>query len=115
MIDETAPPRRYTLVISQYEKSTTLHFTLRVYSSLPFTLKKIGNPYKFKKEFVGEWSVKNLTAGGCANNRETYANNPRFQIEVDKDCQILIELKGPKQYQVFIKGRSTFKRWCYDC
>lgn len=109
MIDETAP-RRYTLVISQYEKSTTLHFTLRVYSSLPFTLKKIGNPYKFKKEFVGEWSVKNLTAGGCANNRETYANNPRFQIEVDKDCQILIELKGPKQYQVFIKGRSTFKR-----
>ena len=100
MIDETAPPRRYTLVISQYEKSTTLHFTLR----------EIGNPYKFKKEFVGEWSVKNLTAGGCANNRETYANNPRFQIEVDKDCQILIELKGPKQYQVFIKGRSTFKR-----
>jgi calpain-7 len=71
VIDEGAP-RRYTLVISQYEKSATLHFTLRVYSTLPFTLKKIGNPYKFSKDFVGEWSIKNSTSGGCANNRDTY-------------------------------------------
>lgn len=101
VIDETMP-RRYTLVISQYEKTATLHFTLRVYSTLPFTLRKIGDPYKFKKEFVGEWSVKNQTAGGCANNRDTYQNNPRFQVEAEKDCLILVELKGPKQYQVTI-------------
>jgi calpain-7 len=75
-------PRRYTLVISQYEKTATLHFTLRVYSSLPFTLKKIGDPYKHKKEIVGEWSEKNQTAGGCGNNRETYPNNPRYQVEI---------------------------------
>ena len=99
VIDESMP-RRYTLVISQYEKTATLHFTLRVYSTLPFSLKKIGDPYKFKKEFVGEWSVKNQTAGGCANNRDTYQNNPRFQIEAEKECLILVELKGPKQYQV---------------
>jgi hypothetical protein len=79
VIDESMP-RRYTLVISQYEKTATLHFSLRVYSSLPFTLRKIGDPYKHKKEFVGEWANRNSSAGGCANNRDTYQNNPRYQV-----------------------------------
>lgn len=100
MVQKDNSPQRYSLVISQYEKSATLHFSLRVYSTLPFSLKKIEDPCSFKKELKGEWSVKNKTAGGCGNNRETYADNPRFQIDSDKDCHLIIELLGPKQYQV---------------
>jgi len=36
----------YTLVISQYEKSTTIFYTLRAYATCPFTLVEIGSPYK---------------------------------------------------------------------
>ncbi len=39
-------PRRLTLVVSQFEKSTTIYFTVRVFSTLPFALRKIGHPYK---------------------------------------------------------------------
>ncbi|VDP94854.1 unnamed protein product [Echinostoma caproni] len=40
----------YTLVISQYEKSNTIHYTLRVYSTAPFVLCKILDPYKVEKQ-----------------------------------------------------------------
>ena len=39
-------------------------------------------------------------AGGCGNHKDTYANNPRFQFRADSDCQMLIELKGPKEFQI---------------
>ncbi len=98
VITETTP-RRLTLVVSQYEKTATIYFTLRVYSTLPFVLRKIGNPYKYKKELTGHWTKDN--AGGCGNYRDTYPTNPRFQIRVDSDkSHLLVELKGPKQYQV---------------
>jgi len=28
--------------------------------------------------------MKNSTAGGCANNRETYQDNPKFQAQPHK-------------------------------
>lgn len=93
---------RYTLVISQYEKMHTIHYTLRVYSTCPFSLAKIGNPYKHKQEITNAmW--KGITAGGCANHSDTYKNNPIFQIQMmssNPENQLLIDLKGPKQYQV---------------
>lgn len=91
-------PRKLTLVVSQYEKSTTINFTLRVYSSLPFAMRKIGHPYRHKHEVVGHWTAD--TAGGCGNYRETYGKNPRYQFKAETDCHVLIELKGPKQFQI---------------
>jgi calpain-7 len=91
--------RRMTLVVSQYEKSTTIYFTLRVYSTLPFTLKRIGDPFKYKQEITNAgWLGK--TAGGCANNKATFGNNPRFQFTMESDCSVFVELKAPKQYQI---------------
>lgn len=92
-------PRRLTLVVSQYEKSTTIYFTLRVFSTLPFNLKRIGDPFKYKQE-VTQVSWKGKLAGGCANNRDTYENNPRFHFKIETDCQILVELKAPKEFQI---------------
>jgi len=91
-------PRKMTLVVSQYEKSTTIYFTLRVYSTIPFDLKKIPNPYKLTKTITSQWSKE--TAGGCANYKETHAKNPKFQFTTDTPNQLLIELKAPKEFQV---------------
>lgn len=41
---------KYTLVISQYEKTNTIYYTLRAYGTCPFKLRKIADPYKHMKE-----------------------------------------------------------------
>lgn len=123
---DTQSDSRYTLVISQYEKTNTIYYTLRAYGTCPFTLRKIPNFYKFEKEvhasifsykrhaqinipcysdhFLqitdGQW--KGPTAGGCSNH-PTYQNNPRYQLTVESSSNnnyVLIILKGPKQYQI---------------
>ena len=90
-------PRKMNLVVSQYEKSATIYYTLRVYCTIPFVLKKITDPYKHTQKITDAWKGKN--AGGCANY-STYSVNPRYQFTVDKDAHILVELKGPRDYQI---------------
>ncbi|CAG0886383.1 unnamed protein product [Darwinula stevensoni] len=92
---------KYTLVVSQYEKMNTIHYTLAVYSKCPFSMQRIKNPFTYKKQVTGEW--KGLTAGGCANNRETYSQNPRFRLALNpgrEKAQVLIELRGPREYSI---------------
>ena len=91
-------PKKMTLVVSQYEKTTTIYFTIKVFSTIPFELKKIVDPYRHRQEVTGKWAGK--TAGGCGNYKDTYPNNPRYQFAVDRDCHLLVELKGPKQFQI---------------
>ncbi|KAF4799373.1 hypothetical protein TURU_056210 [Turdus rufiventris] len=67
----------FTLVVSQYEKQNTIHYTIRV---------------------NGQW--KGHSAGGCGNFRDTYKNNPIYQFQLDKNGPLLIELRGPRQYSV---------------
>ncbi|KAH9629383.1 hypothetical protein HF086_008899 [Spodoptera exigua] len=96
---------KYTLVVSQYEKSKTIFYTLRAYATCPFSLSKL-EPYPYKKTLKGEWTAR--TAGGCENHRATYPNNPKFIITVPDSrtpCHIVIELKGPKQYQMGVDAR----------
>ncbi|KAI0214801.1 Calpain-7 [Lamellibrachia satsuma] len=90
----------YSLVISQYEKTNTIHYTLRVYATCKFSLTKISEPYTHERQMTGQW--KGTTAGGCANF-PTHGNNPIYQVKIDNnrmDNQILLELRGPKQYSV---------------
>lgn len=91
-------PKKLTLIVSQFNKTTHIHYTLRVYSTIPFTLNKISNPYKYEREFVSKWEGK--SAGGCDNYRETYPFNPKFECNIEKKTAILIELKGPRDYQI---------------
>ncbi|CAG9767404.1 unnamed protein product [Ceutorhynchus assimilis] len=93
--------RDYTIVVSQYEKSTTIYYTLRAYATCPFKLSEIKDPYIDEKQVTGEW--KGITAGGCPNYPTTYHNNPKFRLTIEgiaENNQILLELKGPKQYQM---------------
>lgn len=39
----------FTLVISQYEKTNTIHYTLRVFSQCDINFTKITDPYKHEK------------------------------------------------------------------
>lgn len=47
----------------------------------------------------GEW--KESSAGGCQNHMSTYRNNPKYSLTVGpRDADIVVELRGPKVYQV---------------
>ncbi|XP_068013074.1 calpain-7 isoform X1 [Melanerpes formicivorus] len=95
----TSPgPHTFTLVVSQYEKQNTIHYTIRVYSLCKFTFSKIPTPYTTSRRVNGQW--KGHSAGGCGNFRDTYKNNPMYQFQVDKAGPLLIELRGPRQYSV---------------
>ncbi|CAH4028535.1 unnamed protein product [Pieris brassicae] len=96
---------RFTLVVSQYEKTRTIFYTLRAYATCPFTMSKI-EPYPYKKTIRGEWSGR--TAGGCENHPSTYPNNPKFIVTIPESrvpCNLVAELKGPKQYQMGVDAR----------
>ena len=91
-------PLAYTMVISQYEKYNTIYYTLRAYSTQPFQINELKEPYnpKFTKKVTGQW--KGPTAGGCSN-QETFKNNPMYQLTLansDANNQLKIELKGPQ-------------------
>ena len=86
---------------------------MRVYSTVEFSLTRFLNPYKkqFEKKLTGHWKGK--SAGGCANNRESYQNNPLYQITIDNsntDNHLMIELLGPKQFSVGFEVTSVSAR-----
>ncbi|KAF6208826.1 hypothetical protein GE061_014567 [Apolygus lucorum] len=86
--------RDFTLVISQYEKTTTIYYSLRVYATSPFTLTPIIDPYKYVEKVIdGEW--KGLTAGGCRNFPASYDNNPDYHLSLKGAGSICIELRAP--------------------
>uniref|UniRef100_A0A336MHP3 CSON001666 protein n=1 Tax=Culicoides sonorensis TaxID=179676 RepID=A0A336MHP3_CULSO len=92
--------RKYTLVVSQYEKTSTIYYTLRAFSRTKFDLRRLNDVYASKKELTGEW--KGATAGGCPNHPSTYKNNPLYKLTIGPkfESDLVVELRGPKVYQV---------------
>uniref|UniRef100_A0A3Q4H6J6 Calpain 7 n=1 Tax=Neolamprologus brichardi TaxID=32507 RepID=A0A3Q4H6J6_NEOBR len=88
----SAGTHTFTLVVSQYEKQTTINYTLRVYTGCKFTFSKIPNPFTHTKRINGQW--KGLSAGGCGNYKDSYKNNPIYQINLERSGPLLIELRG---------------------
>ena len=48
LVDDELGPINYTLVVCQYEKYKSIYYTLRAYSTSPFELQEIKEPYKSK-------------------------------------------------------------------
>uniref|UniRef100_A0A8C6SBT9 Calpain 7 n=1 Tax=Neogobius melanostomus TaxID=47308 RepID=A0A8C6SBT9_9GOBI len=88
----------FTLVVSQYEKQNTINYTLRVYSVCKFNFSKIPNPFTNVKRINGQW--KGASAGGCGNYKDSYKNNPIYQMNLERSGPLLIELRGSRQYSV---------------
>ncbi|RIA83275.1 hypothetical protein C1645_834058 [Glomus cerebriforme] len=42
--------------------------------------------------FKGDWSIENLTAGGCVNNKKTFDQNPQYRIITYKPTTLIIGL-----------------------
>ncbi|KAI9300207.1 hypothetical protein BJ944DRAFT_31062 [Cunninghamella echinulata] len=76
-----APPgtSKYTIVVSQHEKSRSLYFSLRAYSLAPFKLYEIPFPYPIEQKITGQWTDQ--TAGGNAS-KATYMHNPQWKITI---------------------------------
>ena len=68
-----------------------------------FSLDFCNNLY-FLIQIQGEW--KGITAGGCKNNRETYRNNPCYQIKL-KVCKQK-SLKKKIQYLLIIRNKIPY-------
>ncbi|RXM99287.1 Calpain-7 [Acipenser ruthenus] len=90
----TAGTHTFSLVVSQYEKQNTIHYTLRVYSGCKCNFTKIPTPYTQYKRSNGQW--KGQSAGGCGNYKETYKHNPIYQFQLEKPGPLLIELRGSR-------------------
>lgn len=61
---------KYTLVISQYEKTNTIYYTLRAYGTCPFILRKIPQLYKYEKEVY----IINIFLDSLNNLNYTFLN-----------------------------------------
>lgn len=92
--------KHYTIVVSQYEKTTTIYYTLRAFCRNSFELLSLDIGFITKREIQGEW--KDITAGGCPNHMQTYQNNPKYRLTLgpQEKSNLVIELRGPKVYQV---------------
>ena len=104
-IDDDGNDNIYTLLVSQFEKSNTLHFTLNAYASCPIEMTEIVDQYSYKYTITGEWDGQ--TAGGCSNHSNSFMNNPVFLLAVEKFCDLAIILKAPRSFSI---GFYLFKQ-----
>lgn len=105
ILDEDSP-RYFTLVVSQFEKTNTIYYTLRTYSTCEFTLMEFVDRDSHMETVEGKWTAS--SSGGCKNYPNTYKNNPVYQLEVTSNHSnnhLTIDMKGPKQYSIGVEVR----------
>ncbi|KAJ7372170.1 calpain 7 [Desmophyllum pertusum] len=100
---------RFTLVVSQYEKTNTIHYTIKVFSTTEFRLSAVPVPYTVEKQVNGEW--RGNLAGGCPNY-SSHSSNPVYRLQVktsspSETAEVLLKLRGPKQFSVGAIFRSV--------
>ncbi len=93
---------RFTIVVSQHEKTKTLNFTLRVYSMSPFRIGEIARAYAHEQRISGAWT--SLSAGGSMSAASFY-RNPQYTLTIspEKKIGLFMMLEAPKTFAVNIK------------
>ncbi|KAI3389098.1 hypothetical protein SNEBB_000523 [Seison nebaliae] len=109
--------RRYTIIVTQYEKSRAIYYTLRAYSTCQFKMKELIEPYRYKESIASEWNHSN--SGGCANNHLTYHKNPKFLLSFGSMSDMKIELKAGKDFAIgmemmCVEGEAMGKESLYS-
>ena len=67
--------RSYTIVVSQYEKTSNVNFTLDVFSMSPFQMKEIPRTLGHEARAKGKW----VSPGGNGRH-ETFMDNPQYLL-----------------------------------
>jgi len=94
--------RRYTIIISQYEKKHDVAFTITAYSTLPARFKPIDDSrlWKYQKVFTGAWD-KNYCGG--SPNHNTFPQNPQFKITTYFKTHLRFLLEAPIEFSINIQ------------
>ncbi|OZJ03292.1 hypothetical protein BZG36_02273 [Bifiguratus adelaidae] len=90
----------YTIVVSQHEKSRTLNFSLRAFSTSKFKLGEVPRKYIYEQKIAGQWTE--LTAGGNTTNA-TFTNNPEWKLTIPESsaqADVLLMLEAPRAFAV---------------
>lgn len=68
-------------------------------------MKSLDINFVTKLQLNGEW--KDVTAGGCPNHPQSYRSNPKYRLTIgpQEKSNLVIELRGPKVYQVGLELR----------
>jgi len=94
--------RRYTIVISQYEKVRDVSFSITAYSTLPARFRPIDDQklWRYQKVFTGRWDKKHC---GGSPNQESFPQNPQFKITTFYKSHLRFILEAPIQFGVNIQ------------
>ena len=92
------PDEFLSLVLSQYEKSNDLSYTLSCFCTEPFTLGHPAKDLPFSRTFTSSWTT--LTAGGPLGKKDFY-RNPMFAVEIPEGGAIIqLQCSAPKALAV---------------
>ncbi|CAI2347405.1 unnamed protein product [Caenorhabditis sp. 36 PRJEB53466] len=87
---------KYTLVVAQYEKTNTINYSLRVFSTVNIKLEPVKLPYTVTKTTRGNWDGSEKP--------------PVMKLVLHSksdDIALLMELKAPKQFCVALEMKQT--------
>ena len=95
-----APPgkRSYTLVVSQYERVNAINFTLNVYGTAPFAVKKPGLKWPNEVRIKGRWTAS--TAGGSCNSPASFAINPQYLVTLHGPSRVRLKIESSDEHSV---------------
>jgi calpain-7 len=90
-LEELSPgDSTFTVIVSQLDSLSTIHYTLRVYSTCEFSLAPVHNLYHHTEELTGAWQPGSR---GSAHFKLT---------TLTFESKLLVKLKGPKEIYVQI-------------
>ncbi|EFO98566.1 CRE-CLP-2 protein [Caenorhabditis remanei] len=85
----------YTLVVAQYEKTNTINYSLRVFSTTDVKLEPIMLPYSISKTIRGNW-----------DGSEKHPIMKLVLHSKSDDIALFMELKAPKQFCIALEMKQ---------
>eukprot|EP00049_Salpingoeca_infusionum_P011094 m.191191 g.191191 ORF g.191191 m.191191 type:complete len:931 (-) comp14835_c1_seq5:97-2889(-) len=99
-LDVPAGKQSYSVVVSQYEKSSTINFTVKAFASEDFDFVEMPNQYPAEYKITHQWVPR--TAGGSTNDPVSHTKNPQYIFTAPGSSSdrvpVLVKLEVPKEF-----------------
>eukprot|EP00055_Hartaetosiga_balthica_P012016 m.56673 g.56673 ORF g.56673 m.56673 type:complete len:820 (+) comp7811_c0_seq1:113-2572(+) len=95
------PGKKYTVVVSQYERDSTIRFTLKSFGDVAHKFDPLPDIYPVEFKLTSKWTA--ATAGGRNRASESFKMNPRFSFKTPPSsgkCRVFLKLEAPKEFSV---------------